>query len=176
MTLYSYWLGSAPCSGHGVANSQGLCACDAAWSGGADLFDLRVSDTDGQVLALDCSVPGVGVQVVWTFFLLASVYRAFFALSGLKKHVESLGANADDATFRILAFDVIVCTPLFLVTAALKLTDSLQTPHVIGTDVATTLVFCLATLSTVFMWTAFEILQFNVSLQTRRTNSIRFCA
>jgi hypothetical protein len=163
MSAGSLWMGAAPCSGHGLVTEQGLCLCDEAWDAGADLFELRVATTDaGQVLAVDCSVPLAGVRTAWAIFLFFCMYRFVFAYLSFARQVREQGVDVHSFMFRTLAFDLCVCTPLFTATALLRLTDSPQTPHVIGTDLATTLVFVTGTLATVSAWAMFEIHQFSL--------------
>ena len=78
-TASSAW--TASCSGHGTlvaspVDGTPLCKCDAMFSGGADMFDLRVLTLpDGTTLSLDCSVSMVAQSLFWAIVAALALLR-----------------------------------------------------------------------------------------------------
>ena len=142
------WVGllapGVACSGHGICTSEGLCVCDAGWSGRSDYFDLRIATMpNGTELSLDCSTADSTVVGAWAFFIVAAVFKAASALRALVVLCRRRGWGGSRGwrsavrhpPYIVLTMDIATIAFFLIPTAVLKI----ATTQVLGTDVAVTL-------------------------------------
>jgi hypothetical protein len=127
-----------PCSGHGTLQSNGLCSCDALFTGASDLFDQRIAGSGG--LSIDCPSSMIGIYIMWSFVLIVASLRAVNLSKALyvvhqRHQAKSIGAAMKLMAYRVLFLELFGTTPNFLALAILKLAYQ----HVIGTDIGVTI-------------------------------------
>jgi hypothetical protein len=148
------WFGVEQCSGHGVCNNlTNLCTCFPGYSGGADLFEQRISPT-GE--SLDCGVSLLGITIVWSITLAFALFRQLCSVISLIMHVRIRAKQ--HAALQVLCLDVFINHPGFISFIILKAYYG----QVIGTDVAITVLFALMVPMTFFTINHFSVHQFRV--------------
>jgi len=157
---------SDDCSGHGTPVPEGRCICDPAWTGATDYFNLRVpSGQDGVYEALDCPVPTLGAQLVWCLAGVATLIRFGFALKALSLHLRKHGWRSKvSVPLALIVTDIVITVPVCIAALVLKILDSPSTPHVLGTDVAVSVLFALSNIFILVPYALFEAFQFRTLL------------
>jgi hypothetical protein len=170
------------CSGHGQcidarnysSDFPWLCRCEDYWSGGTDMFDLRVAvDEFGNDLAIACPNPVIAVLVVWSILFAATLHRQFYLIYAFYSRCKTKGKPKtirkffEYTPYRVLFFDGIFYNPWFIVAAGSKVFGR----QVVGTDnlISWTMIVSITLMS--FSVADFRIAQFSTFAGARTLNS-----